>query len=239
MKKGFTLIELLIVVTIIAILAGAAIPFVQDYVEQAKVARVRQDLNEIRNGLARWEIDRGVWLDGDVTIAKLLGPYLSKPLVDPWGGAYVISNTKSTVYSKGPNGTDDLGINDDITLTFRPRMAITRVEYLDVNGNGSIDVGDTISFTATRPPLSPYTGAVSHPLSGITISGVAVNGIIQNASNVAVGRKLITTLSGSPAIAQGALIDIGSSNSIRDSSGDASTQYAKEDLASLRLLSAN
>ncbi|MBI3037584.1 prepilin-type N-terminal cleavage/methylation domain-containing protein, partial [bacterium] len=32
LRKGFTLIELLIVVTIIAILAGAAIPYVQDYI---------------------------------------------------------------------------------------------------------------------------------------------------------------------------------------------------------------
>ncbi|OIP21624.1 hypothetical protein AUK22_11440, partial [bacterium CG2_30_54_10] len=138
MRKGFTLIELLIVVTIIAILAGAAIPYVQDYIDQAKLSRVRMDLNEIRNALSRWEIDRDSWKDTDVTIAKLLGPYLTKALVDPWGGPYVISNTKSLVYSKGQNGVDDSGINDDITLNFRPRMAVTKTEYLDVNGNGKI-----------------------------------------------------------------------------------------------------
>jgi len=38
MKKGFTLIELLIVITILAILAGAAVPYVQDYVEDARIA---------------------------------------------------------------------------------------------------------------------------------------------------------------------------------------------------------
>jgi prepilin-type N-terminal cleavage/methylation domain-containing protein len=58
MKKGFTLIELLIVITIMAILAGAAVPYVQDYVEDARIAKCREDLGELRNAIMRYEVER-------------------------------------------------------------------------------------------------------------------------------------------------------------------------------------
>ncbi|HNV71560.1 MAG TPA: prepilin-type N-terminal cleavage/methylation domain-containing protein, partial [Candidatus Ozemobacteraceae bacterium] len=58
-RKGVTLIELLIVVTILSILAGAAIPYVQDYVEDSRIGRARADIDEIRNALARYEVERG------------------------------------------------------------------------------------------------------------------------------------------------------------------------------------
>ena len=235
MRKGFTLIELLIVVTIIAILAGAAIPYVQDYIDQAKLSRVRMDLNEIRNGLSRWEIDRDSWQDTDVTIAKLLGPYLTKALVDPWGGPYVISNTKSLVYSKGQNGVDDLGINDDITLNFRPRMAVTRTEYLDVNGNGIIDTGDTLTFTCTRPPQSD---AAESELTNLTISGQVIGTAITPASNQAIGRKLVVTLNTTPAFDTGDFVNVATTDTIKDWSAEASSEYAKNDVGSMRLLSA-
>jgi len=48
-KSGFTLIELLIVVTIMSVLAGAAIPYVQDYLDDARFAKVKTDLDEIKN----------------------------------------------------------------------------------------------------------------------------------------------------------------------------------------------
>ena len=235
MRKGFTLIELLIVVTIIAILAGAAIPYVQDYIDQAKLSRVRMDLNEIRNGLSRWEIDRDSWQDTDVTIAKLLGPYLTKALVDPWGGPYVISNTKSLVYSKGQNGVDDLGINDDITLNFRPRMAVTRTEYLDVNGNGIIDTDDTLTFICTRPPQSD---AAESELTNLTISSQVISTAIGAASSQAIGRKLVVTLSTTPAFGTGDFVNVGTTDTIKDWSAEASSEYAKNDVGSMRLLSA-
>ena len=63
MKKGFTLIELLIVITIMAILAGAAVPYVQDYVEDARIAKAREDLGELRNAIMRYEVERGKLFD--------------------------------------------------------------------------------------------------------------------------------------------------------------------------------
>ena len=48
-KKGFTLIELLIVIMIIAILTGVAMPYVQNYLDDARLSTAKSDLNEIRN----------------------------------------------------------------------------------------------------------------------------------------------------------------------------------------------
>ncbi len=240
MRKGFTLIELLIVVTIIAILAGAAIPFVQDYVDQAKVARARVDMNEIRNALARWEVDRGVWPPSETTIAKLVGPYLSKNLVDPWGAPYVVNEASSTIYTKGTDGA--VGGGDDLLQSFRPRMAISRMEYTDVNGNGKMDTGDTITFTCTRPPTTYGSN-----LSGITIGGVALNGVLNTSSYSVVGRKYIVPLTGNDQVSLGGAIAItntgaaANQNTLADNSLDHTSCWAGAVAAGdgMRLLSTN
>ena len=83
MRKGFTLIELLIVITIMAILAGAAVPYVQDYVEDARIAKCREDLGELRNAIMRYEVERNKLFDPsaeglatDTWQQLLIGPFL-------------------------------------------------------------------------------------------------------------------------------------------------------------------
>jgi prepilin-type N-terminal cleavage/methylation domain-containing protein len=88
LRKGFTLIELLIVITIIAILAGAAVPYVQDYIEDARLSKARADLGELRNAIIRWETENGrsfgfasdgtTPLDADAFQDQLVGPYLQQ-----------------------------------------------------------------------------------------------------------------------------------------------------------------
>lgn len=155
MRKGFTLIELLIVVTIIAILAGAAIPYVQEYIEDARISRCKADLNEIKNGIIRYELDKGVsWAQADTNISKLVGPYLAKALIDPWGTPYVIDSDNSVVYSGGFDRLTPIsgaGSEDNIAVDFRPPLAMTKAYWIDADKSGTVNDGDQIRCKFTRP----------------------------------------------------------------------------------------
>lgn len=149
-RQGFTLIELLIVVTIIAILAGAAVPYVQDYVDQARNGRAKADIDEIKRALMLYEVQYGRYQSQ--TIASLVGPFLTRNLPDPWGNSYVVSDASSTVYSLGADGTPDTG--DEVSAEFRPRMAVTRVNFIDRDGDGVPSNGDLLALKVCRPFLS-------------------------------------------------------------------------------------
>ncbi len=158
LRKGFTLIELLIVITIIAILAGAAIPYVQDYVEDARIAKARSDMDEIKNAITRYELDTGI-VYTDATIATLVGPYLQKALIDPWGGPYTVSDTDSNIVSAGPDGT--AGNGDDIALEYRPTFALSKCYWEDTNKDGAVTDGDALVFKFTRAGLNTQNIAVA------------------------------------------------------------------------------
>ncbi|MEW6709230.1 MAG: prepilin-type N-terminal cleavage/methylation domain-containing protein [Candidatus Riflebacteria bacterium] len=167
LRKGFTLIELLIVITIIAILAGAAIPFVQDYVEDARISKAKADLDEIKNALIRYELDSGkLWTD--VTITNLVGAYLAKALIDPWGSAYVINPASSLVYSVGPDRTD--GSADDILQDFRAPLALSKAYWVDADKDGTVNPNDQIKLRFTREADPATLAAADFELS---INGAA------------------------------------------------------------------
>ena len=162
LKKGFTLIELLIVITIIAILVGAALPYVQDYVFEARLSRARTDLNEIRNALIRYETETEKSYNATGTM-PLVGTYLEKHLIDPWGNPYYVATESSIVFSFGPNNTEgtlpaDLEADgypgDLISTEFRPPLALVRAYWLDQNNNGIVDDADQILLRFTRSPTN-------------------------------------------------------------------------------------
>lgn len=178
LRKGFTLIELLIVITIIAILAGAALPYVQDYVEDARLSKAKSDMAEIKNALMRWEVDNGRFWDGGATINNLVGVYLEKPLLDPWGNAYIVDGGASLVLCVGPNGVNEIGKNDDFTIDFRPPLAVTKAFWVDVDKDSLVSTGDTLSVRFSRPcdgdTFTTGTITVASPAPG-SIIGAAVN----------------------------------------------------------------
>ena len=161
MRKGFTLIELLIVITILAILAGAAVPYVQDYVEDARIAKCREDLGELRNAIMRYEVERNKLFDpandgvGTGPAEKLtnwqqllVGPFLTQALTDPWGRPYYFSHAASMVFSGAEDGDKNTNI---ISVDVRPAMAPTRAWWYDVDRNGAVTEKDYVDIKFTRP----------------------------------------------------------------------------------------
>ena len=82
---GFTLVELLVAVTVIAALAGIAIPVYSTYVEQSKVVKAAGDIAIVQNRIEKHLLNTGA-LPG--SLAELEEP--TPP--DPWGRPYEYAN---------------------------------------------------------------------------------------------------------------------------------------------------
>ena len=96
-QAGFTLIEVLLVVVIIGILVGVAMPRLGGRVEQAKESRARADIASIGTALRLYEVDTGSYppslsalLTNPGNAQNWRGPYLEKGVPkDPWDNEYL------------------------------------------------------------------------------------------------------------------------------------------------------
>jgi general secretion pathway protein G len=124
-RSGFTLIEILLVVVIIGILVGVAIPRLGGRVRQAQLAAAEADINNIGMALRLYEVDNGTYpssLQGLLTSTgakNWRGPYLEKGTPkDPWGNdyAYAFPGSRNPhsydLSSRGPDGVES---GDDVS----------------------------------------------------------------------------------------------------------------------------
>ncbi|MBU0672468.1 MAG: type II secretion system GspH family protein [Candidatus Margulisbacteria bacterium] len=124
-RRGFTIIELLIVMAVIALLVGIAIPSFRAVQDQAKVARAQGDLRVMKLAMEDYYINNNSYPADDANQAQtiLLGvsnPVLESNIYDPFGATtttlyeYKISANGSyyVVYSIGSGGSGVVTINN-------------------------------------------------------------------------------------------------------------------------------
>lgn len=132
---GFTLIEIMVVVVIIGLLAAAIVPGVVGRVEEARVARAKEDIQALTTALTMFHIDNFQYPTTDQGLKALVerpsdpsikhwrpGGYVQQgSLKDPWGNdyQYVYPGTHGREYdlfSYGSNGENADEGGDSTTI---------------------------------------------------------------------------------------------------------------------------
>ena len=92
-RSGFTLVEIILVVVIIGILAGIAIPRMGGRTEQAKISQAKSNITALSVAIQEYEMMNGEYPS---SLELLLdeskgGPYMEKKAIpmDPWNKPFV------------------------------------------------------------------------------------------------------------------------------------------------------
>ena len=118
--SGFSLIEILVVLAVIGVLISFVAPMVIDRPDQARALKLKADFETIQSALMLYRLDVGQYPSDVEGLTVLLNgepKYLASPPIDPWGGEYQYRRSQSgsiTIFSFGPDGTNDGGSGDDI-----------------------------------------------------------------------------------------------------------------------------
>jgi general secretion pathway protein G len=131
--SGFTLIEIMVVVVIIGLLAAVIVPTVISKVDEARVAKTKQDIQSLETALTMYRLDNSKYPTTEQGLAALTtqptdpsikhwrpGGYLQRVSKDPWGNdyQYVYPGTHGKEYDLYSLGADGQpggeGIDADI-----------------------------------------------------------------------------------------------------------------------------
>jgi general secretion pathway protein G len=131
--RGFTLIEIMVVVVIIGLLAAIIVPQVIDRVDEARVAKAKQDIQGLETALTMFRLDNSKYPSTDQGLKALSvqptdpsihhwrpSGYIQHVSKDPWGNdyQYVFPGTHGHDYDLFSLGADGQpggeGINADI-----------------------------------------------------------------------------------------------------------------------------
>lgn len=121
-RGGFTLMEMLVVVAILVVLAGAAVPIYMKQLDDAKKDRARVDVKTLGNVCEMYMMKNGAYPESLVQLTQIPPeggrPYLEvAALSDPWGHQYQYQNPgthnaalqRPDIWSDGPRLGDPNG----------------------------------------------------------------------------------------------------------------------------------
>ncbi len=100
--RGFTLVEIMVVVVILSILAAIVMPKIMTRPDQAREAKVKQDIRALSSALDLYRLDNYVYPSTDEGLESLVvrpgslpdgakwkeGGYVKRLPKDPWGNPY-------------------------------------------------------------------------------------------------------------------------------------------------------
>lgn len=102
---GFTLIEIMVVVIIIGLLAAVIVPTVMGRVDDARIAKAKQDIQSLETALTMYRLDNSKYPTTEQGLPALVtqptdpsikhwrpGGYLQHVSKDPWGNDYQYVN---------------------------------------------------------------------------------------------------------------------------------------------------
>ena len=105
-RKGFTLVELVIVIAILGILAGVAIPAYANLQDDARSSQVQATLGSFRSALSIYYAkNKGAW----PTLANLSTLFADGNIPTPIIGSDVTKNINTAVVYASPGPTADVG----------------------------------------------------------------------------------------------------------------------------------
>lgn len=131
-QSGFTLIEVMVVVVILGILAAVIVPKIMDKPDEARIVKVKSDIQAIQSTLEVYRLDNYVYPTTDQGLQALVQKptsdpapphwkqYLDQLPLDPWGHPYQYLNPGAhglaiDIWSNGADGQPGgEGINADI-----------------------------------------------------------------------------------------------------------------------------
>jgi prepilin-type N-terminal cleavage/methylation domain-containing protein len=160
-KRGFSLIELLVVVAIVAMLVGVAAPYYSDYLRESKLSKAKADLDVLKQSIVLYNSREDIPYRGPIAsqppylpvlgendFSGLMGRFLTTIPMDPWGKNYKLDPYAGFVYSDGPDSLTDA---DNVREYFIKELALSRAEWLDVNGDRLMNNPDKLYFQFNKP----------------------------------------------------------------------------------------
>ncbi|MCB9913594.1 MAG: prepilin-type N-terminal cleavage/methylation domain-containing protein [Planctomycetes bacterium] len=183
-RGGFSLLELIVVVTIMAILAGAAVPVASMAINSKKRTVTLEEMDGLRLAAAEYFRDTGALptavaqMETDPGLDGWAGPYLqrfsidqasglSQYSVDAWSQPYTLTATSSvlSIASPGLGGVsgdaNDLFVSLDVTA-IRRDMTLDLLEVV----NGAIN-----RYNATWLDSDPLPASISSLLDKLVARG--------------------------------------------------------------------